>query len=296
MKFIRLIKREILDLLAGLSFYFLRWVLKLYYISELDFLKKALEKAGVHPSLIKKPQILFKQPENLIGEPQKKEMPNGFKKKSVVYTCITNGYDKLFPPLYSSPNLDYVLFSNDPRMEIKGWKTVHLENTLQYDPIRLSRLPKVLPHRFLREYDKTIYIDGNFEIIGDLTELFGELQEAPIAVFKHPEGRTCIKEEAKKIIDLGKADPSLVQKQIEFYFSKGFPENFGLFECNIIIRNTFDPLLIETMEMWWQEIKNHSHRDLLSFPHVLWLTGLKVEVLPGNNRNNEILIREKHNL
>ena len=54
------------------------------------------------------------------------------------------------------------------------------------DPTRNARKYKILPHRFLSEYDISIWIDGNIKVRGDVNELLEYLNDCKFSdiVFK----------------------------------------------------------------------------------------------------------------
>lgn len=290
MKYFRFLKNKVLDFFAGKAFLFLRWVLAKYYIHELKFLKKVLTKSDVHPILLNHPQTLFTPPKIKFSQ-NRTVKPI---KKSVVYTCITNGYDKLISPVFLNPNMDYLIFTDDPSLSVSGWKTVFLENINNFDFARLSRLPKILPHRFLPDYDSSIYVDGNTEVLGDFSILLNLLNNQKIAGFIHPDSRNCLYQEGAEVIKLGLDKEEVVLNQMEFYRQEGFPENLGLFECRVLVRKHYDQKVMEAMELWWKQVLEFSHRDQLSFTYSLWKT--KLEILPINvdSRDNELFRVKPH--
>lgn len=71
-----------------------------------------------------------------------------------------------------------------------GWEVCALPSN-GLDPIRRSRLPKILAHRFLPDYEISIYVDANIGIIGDLAALCdAALEKSDIAFFRHGQRRT----------------------------------------------------------------------------------------------------------
>ena len=48
------------------------------------------------------------------------------------------------------------------------------------------------------------------------------------------------------------------------------PKEFGLFETNVLVREHNDKSCKKIMEEWWNEIKDKSERDQLSFTYILW--------------------------
>jgi hypothetical protein len=207
---------------------------------------------------------------------------------------VTGGYDNVAPVFFKPPDCNFLLFTDDPELKVEGWETVLLPNGLINNKVQLSRFPKLLPHRLLKDYDYSIYIDGSYDLIGDISELFEYMDEEPLAFFPHSDGRTTIMEEAEAIILSEKADPLLVRKQLETYKNNGFQDNIGLFEAGILVRAHNDLWVIEAMEQWWHEIKTHTQRDQLSLPYVLWKTGLDFHIISGNNRKSELYVRRGH--
>ena len=93
--------------------------------------------------------------------------------------------------------------------------------------------------------------------------------EYSLYVPQHPQ-RNCIYKEVDAVIKLKKDTLENVTPQIERYKEEGFPENYGLLQSNILIRKHNNADCIKLMECWWEELKNGSHRDQLSFNYVSW--------------------------
>ena len=85
----------------------------------------------------------------------------------MIYTCITGGYDHVEEPLFKSELITYVLFTDDPNLEAKGWEK-RLINKSQFetaDFTMINRYIKLHPQEFfLNEYRYAIYIDGTLEL------------------------------------------------------------------------------------------------------------------------------------
>ena len=67
--------------------------------------------------------------------------------------------------------------------------------------VKQQRVVKICPHRYLKEYDISIWVDGNLEIVGDVRKLVDEydLDKADLYVRIHPR-RNCIYDEAEAVI------------------------------------------------------------------------------------------------
>lgn len=188
--------------------------------------------------------------------------------KKVVYTCITNNYDILNEIMIPEENIDYICFT-DREISSKTWKIVKIENDLNLDNSRFSKCPKILPHMFLKDYDVSIWIDGNIEVLGNIHELLGNLNNSCFYACKHP-SRNCLYKEAEIVVAYKVASPYLVKKQMEKYKNEGYPENYGLIAGGVLVRRHNDPICISICEQWWKEILNFSKRDQLSFNYVAW--------------------------
>jgi len=124
--------------------------------------------------------------------------------------------------------------------------------------------------------------DGNVELIMSALSLTEEVERAgcSIGVFRHPE-RYCAYDEGATCIKRGKDTAERITAQLSRYESEGFPRQYGLAECNVIIRRHNDPAVKAAMDIWWDEIEKGSRRDQLSFNYALWRAGLVYQEL-GN--------------
>jgi MoaA/NifB/PqqE/SkfB family radical SAM enzyme/quercetin dioxygenase-like cupin family protein len=215
-------------------------------------------------------------------------------KKIVVYTVITNNYDKLRNPSYIDQDVDYVCLT-----EQRVWFSL-INNTVwqikplpryRCDDVRRQRRAKILPHRFFPEYEYSVYVDGNIHIIGDVTQVLKRHGDPKILSFKHPD-RDCIYAEGDECIALGKDEPATISGQLNQYRSEGYPAHGGLIEGNVLIRRHNDAEVKKVMEDWWQEVTTKSRRDQLSFNYVIWKNNSRYRVMGDENaRGNSNVFR-----
>ena len=208
---------------------------------------------------------------------------------NIIYSTIFGGYDE--PITQSLPkNWDWKCFSEENSL------------SLYSDDNRNAKRFKVLPHRYLKDYEYSIFIDGNMTILGDVDELVDEyLGDSNIALYDHGQNkldsRNCLYEEAKIILYYGKLNTQrcqggepgwqcegqctngfpyhhykdnakIIENQVNGYYTKGFPPNNGLATTMVILRRHNEKDCIELMENWWTEIQYGSRRDQLSFNYV----------------------------
>jgi hypothetical protein len=190
-----------------------------------------------------------------------------------VYTAICGDFDTPKPVRKPNPEWDYILFTDNKNIKtVDGWtKIIYLDNDL---PSRLkAKYPKILPHKYLPEQYKTsIWIDGAYEIIGDINILYGPYHESQISVPIHPSKRNNIYQEAEEILKYGLDIVDNIQPQLSRYKSENFEGRYRgqIYQCGIIIRDHYRPEIKILMERWMNEINKGSIRDQLSFPYVLF--------------------------
>jgi len=195
------------------------------------------------------------------------------RKRLVVYTAIFGGFEDLLPQR-KFKDIDYIAFSDQP-LKSRTW-TVRKFPSLFSDSVRCAKEFKILPHRFFPEYEYSIWIDGNYLVVGDVGGLLDRvLKHKNMAVFDHNQtvndARGCLYREFEEIMALGrhsgryKDNPDVMRHQIARYRTEGYPENNGLVFASILVRRHNQPDVIRTMEHWWNEIQNGSRRDQLSF-------------------------------
>lgn len=218
--------------------------------------------------------------------------------KIAVYTAIsnvTNNYDSLKEQKKHGDAIEYVAFLEEMESS-KTWEFRKMHEEFQ-DPNRNAKIHKILSHRFFPEKEYTLWVDGSVKMVFPfsvkrLVDIY--LQDCDMAVFKHSE-RSCIYEEANVCIQRKLDDENTIRKQIRRYASEGYPSNIGLAECTVILRR-HSPKVVEFNEAWWDEIKNGSKRDQLSFNYVARKTMMEIRFFPGNIRQNNYLFqRLSHN-
>lgn len=209
-----------------------------------------------------------------------------------VYTVITGDYDELITPTIVTKGCDYICFSDVPRSS-KFWK-IKLINIENSDCVRSARRIKIMPHFYLKDYDQSLYIDGNFDIVGDVREYINTYSKlSTLLCVDHPQ-RNCIYAEAEACIKLKKDDPSLIMNQVLGYALEGYPKNNGLIASGVLYRRHHDPSLVRLMEAWWDEVSKKSRRDQLSFNYACFKLGYRHDVSDINYFNNKYFQRVKH--
>ena len=140
---------------------------------------------------------------------------------------------------------------------------------------------------FENDYDYAIYIDGNVQLISDITGLYRIAKESPLGIALHLHSeRDCVYNEAIWCKINRRGNIKKIEEALSKMKSEGFPEHFGLFEATIIVVDLHNQVGKHIMELWWKEfIKSECGRDQILFPYILWKNNYDIHSIGvlGNN-------------
>lgn len=197
-------------------------------------------------------------------------------KRLAVYTAIIGGYDDYKEP----PEGDYDSYVfTDADLKSRSATVLRPALAENLDPCRRARAIKILSHLCLPQYEFTIWVDGSVQILRNdlLPFVEGLLARHDLAVFRH-RLRSRLEHEAEVVANYGIDDAAVVHRQIEQYRNEGYVSD-DLAETGVLVRRTKKCVVFESL--WWEEVKNGSKRDQLSFGYAVWKTGLRRAWIPG---------------
>ena len=201
-------------------------------------------------------------------------------RRKVLYTVVVGGYD----PVRRPPKIkgwDFVLFTDRP---VKLWRRIGRSWDVRpltgdgLDLARISRLPKVLPHKYLADYDYSLYADASIVFRQDPTHLAEDRGWPTFLAADHPYRQDTF-EEVAECIRANKADPEALQRQSDAYGEAGLPHTVPLTANGLMFRRHMDPALIAMNEDWWGELMEHTCRDQISLPYVRWRHDFLIEAI-----------------
>ena len=219
--------------------------------------------------------------------------------KVLVYTSITNNHDnlKLQPTFPEDAEIEYKAYLDVPTMGKiilpYNW-AIHSAVELFKEDKRNCQMPKILSHMYTDDYDCSVWIDGSIILKTSITKLIKDnlTTDVDIALLKHSE-RNCIYKESWDCKHFNLDKHELINEQMNFYKSVGYPEFHGLSETPLIIRrNTKN--VVDFNTLWWSILCRYSKRDQLSFDFVRWVQSTPVNYIKGNIHDNEYFKIEKH--
>ena len=249
------------------------------FISEIRQFKFILQlKRFVKNRKIKKIRETFVQ-ENVSQDEWQKQLKIGPQdKKVIIYSCITGGYDDPVEPLFHSANIEYAMFTDSAKHSVPGWTYLGIPTKIQGSSKHYqNRYIKMHPFELFPNADYACYIDGNVCPVSDLSIYVEQINPtAGIAMHKHST-RDCIYEELKACLALKKGNAQQLVKQINQYRKDGFPERYGMLECNVIVVNLHNEIAKKIFEDWWAEQEKWgSMRDQIALPYVLWKNNIAI--------------------
>ena len=206
---------------------------------------------------------------------------NGFipknNRKVIVYSCLIGDYDNV-TSFNKQKGYDYILFT-DQKINNTNWTIFPIPDSvlnLKVSNIKKQRYMKIMPHKFFKNYDLSLYIDPNYEITGDLDDyLINTLNPLDHIYIPHLQFGKGIRQALDNAIEKKLDDVSLLNKVKKRYDSKHFLDKTGIVNAGLMIRyhNTED--CIRLMEKWWREVRDYSHVDGFAFDYAGYETGVR---------------------
>ncbi len=187
--------------------------------------------------------------------------------KGVVYTTVFNDYDILHDPDIVTPELDYICFTNNPKLKSKIWN-IKLINDFYMDYNQENNLIKMFPHKYLKNYDYSIWVDSDFKIIGNMDDFINIYSsDAPMFVTNYLNNEFS-NNQLKDYISLSNEEFN-IENRVNQYNEKRFPNYEKMIATSILYRRHDDSNLRKVMEDWYDETKNICNVDQLTLPYVI---------------------------
>jgi hypothetical protein len=195
--------------------------------------------------------------------------------KLTVYTAIFGDYETLKEPLFNTPSVDYICFT-DKHIESKMWD-VRVVKTTEQTPRREARKYKILSHKYIED-TITLWIDGSkFIKSNPFPWIKKALGYCDVHIPSHPI-RNCIYEEAIRCLQVRKGNPLLIKQQVDRYKAEKYPKNNGMVHSTVVLRNR-TPDTIKLEKIWWEELSKGCVRDQVSFNYAVWKSNVKYKHL-----------------
>ena len=213
-----------------------------------------------------------------------------------IYTCITNGYDQLNEPLCIENNCDYFFITDMTDTEQLSASSIYKKiNIDEVVPKRLTsskdknRYCKSHGYKIFSDYDYSIYLDGNIQIVKPIMPLLEMLSEVGVAFHMHPHTYDPY-EEAFSLSIRSRITKQEAGKTMRWFWNKGMPRFYGMVECSVILCNNRSSVANELLDKWFCNYdRGDAKRDQIYMSFTFWEMGIEIEqvrTLPGNWRTN----------
>jgi hypothetical protein len=192
----------------------------------------------------------------------------------VVYTAVFGNYDHV-PAVNSEWDCDFVCFTDNPELASQGWQMVLVKLNGEL-PAHMNRRYKMLPHIYLSNYERSLYVDGNIKIRVDPSPLFHKYLDSDVIAIPKHQDRNCAYAEAHACIEVGLVNKEITEQQMARYMAQGFPKGYGLTANGTILRKHLDAKVMGLMDLWWKEYCLGSKRDQLSLQYSIWKKNINI--------------------
>lgn len=211
--------------------------------------------------------------------------------KIAIYTVLFGEYDQWREPKYVQPNADYFVFTDQ---EIKSSVYSPVIDLLRGRKVLKAREYKIIrgyQELCSRGYDLIIYHDANIIQTKDLQPLI-DMQVNDLMILRHPL-RDCIYDEFHACNDGQKDKVKKMYDQVQRYADLGYPENNGLVASGVMFRRN-NKKVAAFCRAWFEEVKNGSIRDQLSYNYVAWKLDYKFDYMDWQFLYDYFNYRNKH--
>lgn len=206
------------------------------------------------------------------------------KNRLVVYTALFGDYDDLIDPPEKFEGCDFICFTDQKHLKSNIWD-IRLVEECNLPPNMMNRRYKILPHLFLSDYDKSLYIDANITILRKPKILNDKYTCKFNFIAPKHFARDSIYDEAYVLIRSGRVDIKKLYIQTYRYLKSGYRCQNSMAENNILFRE--HNKLKEFSEYWWDVFCGGVLRDQLSLAYVAWVKGVTIGI------DKEISAREE---
>lgn len=206
-------------------------------------------------------------------------------RKILIYTALFGNYDELLEPLELDEGCEYICITDNENLKSEKWKIQYCDT--KNNPIELNRMYKILPHRFFKGYDYTLYIDSNIQLKDSPVTIINNYMSKSAIAFPRHFMRNCIYDEADFCFLHNKITKEERSSIIDDLLTvNNYPRKNGLAENNILIRDLNNKDLQLAMEEWWDLFNNYASRDQLSLLYILWKKGITYSFMKESSRND----------
>lgn len=212
---------------------------------------------------------------------------------SAVYSTLIGGYENLTELTFAKePGIDYLLFTDNPKLTSKTWQVICIEKTWPLDNVRSQRALKTIGHPMLEKYETTLYIDNNVVLKKPASELFSLLPPNAEISFAYHSSRETLQEEFEAVRRQRLDSLARITEQNNHY-QQLWPEVLDerpIWGGMILRRNT--EAVKNFNRIWYEHILRYSRRDQLSLLVALKLAMPQISYFDLDHEESEYHYRD----
>jgi hypothetical protein len=184
--------------------------------------------------------------------------------------CAIYGAYDLIPPVPEGVD-DAVLVTDVPVRS--GWRNVVEPSDAH--PRLAAKRPRGRPDLYT-DCEASLWMDGSTYVMSDrfIALVRAKLERHELVLWKHPEDRDCLVDEALVCHDWPQYREEPLLAQVDHYLSQGMPRNFGLWATGSIARLHSDRMK-RFGDSWLDEMARWTVQDQVSLPFLLWRDGVE---------------------
>ena len=208
--------------------------------------------------------------------------------KKVVYTVLVEENKGLLPPLHKQKGWDYICFTDFAKVEAGVWTIQALPKLpvlakAAGNPNLIAGLLKALPHRFLQQYEYSLYVEPNRLLAGRIDrftskkpaelQTLGSVFYGPfIAAERLMENQTLAT--GQQIKSFTKQQQDRMKKQMKRWQADGLPEGNGCPETGVLGRKHNLEQVSRAMEIWAVELQDGCMQDAPALAYACYKAGV----------------------
>ncbi len=211
------------------------------------------------------------------------------KPRRCVYTVLTGQYEPLNEqPIASSSGLPFICFSDDPTRPSGMWQLRGFEPPFAGDHIRCQRTVKIQPHKFLLDFDESLYIDNSVLLRTPPERLFEAADLSTGLCLPTHSFRSLLLDEFGAVAADELDDPNRVAEQLGHYLT-ACPDVLMRkpMWTGLMLRDHNNLRLQTAMDIWLAHVYRYSRRDQLSVPVACAAAALQPSCLAIDNHRSE---------
>jgi FkbM family methyltransferase len=205
--------------------------------------------------------------------------------KFCVYTTVIGAYEELNEqPAAKSTSIPFICLSDDAALRSDTWLIRRVEPMLAMDPVRSQRALKLSPHRYLAEYDCSLYIDNSVVLRAPPERLIEQFRVAEGIALSFNTLRETVLDEFLEVSTLGFDDQSRIFEQLNHYnFAHPAVLKERPYWTGLLLRDHRNARVRGMLDYWLGHVLRYSRRDQLSVNLAFRQTGLKPQLLPTDS-------------